>query len=212
MSKKLKTEDIYEILKRRIIELDYEPGEVLNEVDVAEEFSISRTPIRKVFQQLSSDNLLNIVPRFGAQVAPIDFMYMKSVFEVTRVLDPFAVRLATKRINPKDVERLDEIVKRLRSYDINKEYKQAIIDDQSFHDIVFKNSLNPCLEETLSDLHSHTERLWHYSQRYFDDIDLFVDSLERILISIKDRDENAAEDHAREHIDEFVNKIKEELL
>ena len=47
MSKKIKTEDVYEILKRRIIELDYEPGQILNEVDVAEEFGLSRTPIRK---------------------------------------------------------------------------------------------------------------------------------------------------------------------
>lgn len=49
--KKIKNEEIYNILKRRIIELKYEPGEVLNEVDLAEEFGISRTPIRKVFQQ-----------------------------------------------------------------------------------------------------------------------------------------------------------------
>lgn len=46
---KLETEDIYEIIKDRIIHLKYEPGQVLNEVDVASEFEISRTPIRRVF-------------------------------------------------------------------------------------------------------------------------------------------------------------------
>lgn len=84
MTKKIDYDEIYNLLKRRIIELEYRPGEVLNEVDVADEFEISRTPIRKVFQQLSDDKLLNIIPRFGAQVTPIDFRYMKSVFEVTR--------------------------------------------------------------------------------------------------------------------------------
>lgn len=64
--KKIKNEEIYNILKRRIIELKYEPGEVLNEVDLAEEFGISRTPIRKVFQQLTTDKLLNVIPRVGA--------------------------------------------------------------------------------------------------------------------------------------------------
>ena len=49
MSKKLNTEAIYEILKQGIINLEYEPGQVLNEVDLAEEFEASRTPIRKVF-------------------------------------------------------------------------------------------------------------------------------------------------------------------
>ena len=55
---KLDTDNIYEILKNRIIHLEYEPGQVLNEVDVAEEFNISRTPIRRVFQLLHGDKLL----------------------------------------------------------------------------------------------------------------------------------------------------------
>ena len=212
MSEKLKTEDVYEILKRRIIELDYEPGQVLNEVDVAEEFDLSRTPIRKAFHQLNNDNLLNIIPRFGAQVAPIDFMYMKSVFEVTRVLDPFAARLAVDRITDEQIKELDAIMERLKTYNIDEDYQKAIIDDQRFHDIIFESSGNPCLQETLLNLHNHTERLWHYSKRYFDTMDLFVDSLGKIVDAIKAKDGNKAEEYAREHIDAFVDKIKSELL
>ena len=212
MSKKIKTEDVYEILKRRIIKLDYKPGEVLNEVDVAEEFDLSRTPIRKAFHQLNNDNLLNIIPRFGAQVAPIDFMYMKSVFEVTRVLDPFAARLAVDRITSEQIQELDTIMERLKTYDIDEDYQKAIIDDQRFHDIIFESSGNPCLQETLLNLHNHTERLWHYSKRYFDTMDLFVDSLGKIVDAIKAKDGDKAEEYAREHIDAFVDKIKSELL
>ena len=126
MNKKIGKDEIYEILKRKIIELDYEPGEVFNEVDIAEEFNISRTPIRKVFHQLSTDKLLNIIPRFGAQVAPIDFMYMKSVFEVTRVLDPFAARLAVDRITDEQIEGLEAIIDRLKTYDIDVDYQKQL--------------------------------------------------------------------------------------
>ncbi len=212
MGEKTKTEDVYEVLKRRIIELEYEPGEVLNEVEVAEEFNLSRTPIRKAFHQLNNDNLLNIIPRFGAQVAPIDFMYMKSVFEVTRVLDPFAARLAVNRITDEQIGELDAIMERLKTYDIQEDYQKAIIDDERFHNIIFESGGNPCLQETLLNLHSHTERLWHYSKRYFDTIDLFVDSLGKVLDAIKFKDEDKAEEYAREHIDAFVDKIKSELL
>ena len=212
MEEKFKTEDVYKVLKRRIIELEYEPGQVLNEVDVAEEFNLSRTPIRKVFHQLNNDNLLNVIPRFGAQVAPIDFMYMKSVFEVTRVLDPFAARLAVDRIDDEQIQELDAIMERLKNYDIEKDYQKAIIDDERFHNIIFESSGNPCLQETLLNLHNHTERLWHYSKRYFDTMDLFVDSLGKVLDSIKAKDGDKAEEHAREHIDAFVDKIKSELL
>ncbi|NLW23348.1 MAG: GntR family transcriptional regulator [Tissierellia bacterium] len=212
VSKKIETGEIYDILKRRIIELYYDPGEVLNEVDLAEEFNISRTPIRKIFQRLSTDKLLNVIPRVGAQVTPIDFIYMKSVFEVTRILDPFAARLAVDRITDEHLDELEKIVDRLKTYDITVDYQKAIIDDQRFHDIIFASSGNPCLQEILQNLHNHTERLWHYSQRYFDSMDLFTDSLGKVLKAIKEKDRDKAEKYAREHIDAFVEKIKQELL
>lgn len=212
MAKKIKTKEIYQILKRRIILLEYEPGLVLNEVDVANEFNISRTPIRKIFQQLSNDKLLNIIPRFGAQVTPIDFKYMKSVFEITRELDPFAARLAVDRITDDKIAELEAILDRLNTYDIDKDYQIAIEDDEKFHNTIYLSSGNPCLEEILTDLHMHTERLWHYSEQYIDNMDIFTDTLGNILIAIKEKDTLMAEKSAREHIDAFVDKIKQEML
>lgn len=209
---KMQTEEIYEIIKDRIIHLDYQPGEILNEVDLAEEFSISRTPIRRVFQMLSSDKLLNIIPRFGAQVAPMDFRMMKSVFEVTRELDPFATKLAVERITPEKLQRLEEIVERLEKYNIETQYQEAITDDEEFHEIIFSSCENPWLEDILKNLHYHTERLWHYCERYFDDINLFSDTLGKVLQAIKDKDVEKAEKYTREHIDEFISKIKSEML
>lgn len=210
--KKLDTEEIYEILKERIIQLDYEPGLVLNESDIADEFNISRTPIRKVFHRLHSDKLLNIVPRFGAQVTPIDFKQMKFVFEITREVDSFAARLAAERIGDDQVKELEEIVSRLKNYDISKDYQNAINDDERFHQIIFSSCGNPWLQEILISLHYHTERLWHYCESYFDNIDLFSNTLGKMLEAIKEKDFDNVEAYAREHIDEFVLKIKKELL
>lgn len=212
VDKKLDTDDIYEILKDKIIHLKYEPGQVLNEVDVAEEFNTSRTPIRRVFHQLHNDKLLNIVPRFGAQVAPIDFRQMKAIFEVTRELDPFATRLAVERISDENIKELEEIISKLQSYDISKDYQSAINDDQRFHTIIYSSCANPWLQDILTSLHYHTERLWHYCERYFDDMDLFTNTLGKVLEAIKEKDTEKAEKYAREHIDEFVLKIKNDML
>ncbi len=209
---KYETEEIYEILKKRIIQLEYEPGLVLNEVEVAEEFNTSRTPIRRVFQLLSTDKLLNIVPRFGAQVTPIDFKKMKAIFEVTRELDPFAVRLAIDRISEENLKELEDIVKRLEGYDISKDYHNAINDDERFHEIIFISCGNQWLQDILKSLHYHTERLWHYSEQNFDSFDLFTNTLGKVLEAIKDKDKDKADKYAKEHIDEFVLKIKKEML
>ncbi|HLR21170.1 MAG TPA: GntR family transcriptional regulator [Tissierellaceae bacterium] len=209
---KLDTNGIYKILRKRIIQLEYEPGKILNEVELAEEFNISRTPIRKVFQLLSNDKLLDIIPRLGAQVASIDFKQMKYVFEVTRVLDPFATKLAVKRITNENIEKLEKIMDRLKSYNIEKDYQNAIKDDEEFHQIIFNSCGNPWLQDMLNSLHYQTERLWHYCEQYFDDIYLFSNTLGKILEAIKEKDVYKAEKYAELHIDEFVAKIKEELL
>lgn len=209
---KLNTESIYEILKRKIILLEYEPGQVLNEVDLAEEFNISRTPIRKVFQLLHNDKLLNIIPRFGAQVIPIDFKDMKYVFEVTKELDPFATRLAVERITDEKIKELEEIMERLKSYNIDKDYQNAINDDERFHQIILDSCGNPWLQNILTSLHYQTERLWHYCEQYFDDMYLFSNTLEKVLEAIKEKDTEKAEKYSKLHIDEFVSKIKTELL
>ncbi len=209
---KMQAEEIYEILKDRIIHLHYEPGQVLNEIDLADEFGISRTPIRRVFQMLMSDKLLNIIPRFGAQVAPMDFRKMKSVFEVTRELDAFATRLAVERISQESIGELEEIMERLNNYDIPVDYQKAIDDDEKFHEIIYSSCDNPWLEEILRRLHYQTERLWHYSESYFDEVVIFTETLGKILDSIKTGNVDDAERYTREHIDQFVLKIKKEML
>lgn len=209
---KLDTNSIYEILRERIVVLEYEPGKILNEVELSEEFNVSRTPIRKVFQLLSNDKLLDIIPRLGAQVSPIDFRQMKHVFEVTRVLDPFATKLAVKRISDKNINKLEEIIKRIDNYNIEVDYQNAIEDDEEFHQIIFNSCGNPWLQDILNSLHYQTERLWHYCEEYFDDIGLFSNTLGKILEAIKAKDVKKAEKYAELHIDEFIMKIKEELL
>jgi len=212
MGKKFATEEIYNILKDRIIRIKYEPGIILNELDIGKEFEISRTPIREIFQKLSNDKLLKIIPRYGAQVAHIDFKYMKSVFELTREFESMATKLCIDHISSKDIEELEEIVDKINSYSIEEDYQEAILEDEKFHKIIIKNSGNVCLEEILNDLHIHTERLWHYSEEHIDNMEIFTATLGNIVDAIKEKDKDKAEKYARDHIDFFVEKVKKEML
>lgn len=212
MEKTQTIEGIYEILKNRIISLEYSPGQILNEADIANEFNLSRTPVRKIFEQLKNKKLLNIIPRYGAQVAPIDFRYMKSVFEVVREMEGYAIRLAVERITEGKIAELEAIVERIQNYNIETDYKKIIIEDERFHEIVFQSSENPCLVEILFDLHMHTERLWFYSQRDLTSLSMFYETLSSIVEALKAKDVARAEASAKKHIDDFVNLIKRELL
>jgi DNA-binding GntR family transcriptional regulator len=212
MSSANSNEKIYEILKKRIIRLEYNPSQVLNETDIASEFDISRTPVRKIFDRLKNDKLLNIIPRFGAQVAPIDFRYMKSVFEVLRELEGHATGLAVDRLSEEKIQELEQIVENIEKLDIEKDYKKIVMEDERFHEIIFESCENPCLIEILHSLHIHTERLWFYSRRYITNIKLFTETLPKIIEAIKLKDKIRADISSKEHIDIFLERIKQELL
>lgn len=210
--KKTDIQKMYQSLKRRIIELDLKPGDILNEQDLAEEYGVSRTPVRTALQELERDHLITIVPRYGAQVASIDFRSIGDLFEVTKRLDPYATYLAVKWITPDQLEELKAIVQRLDSYKSTDKYQEAIVEDQHFHDIIFEASRNKWLRETSETLHIHTERLWHYCKAYFDDMEIFTRTFRLIVKAIEDKDPDAAEKHAADHIDDFLARIRESLF
>ncbi len=208
----LKKDEVFETLRDRIVRLEYKPGEILNEVEIASELDVSRTPVRNAFQQLVNLGLLTIVPRYGTQVSQVDFLKMKQLFELTRVMDPFATRLAAQKISQQKLDELKEIHARLLSYDIKTEYHKAIIDDENFHEIIFEACGNPWLQKQLKELHCHSERLWHYCQKYFDDVDIFTYTFGKIIEAMEANNLDDVEKYARQHIDDFVEKIKGALL
>jgi len=212
MAEEIKSDRLYETLKKRIVQLEYTPGQVLNEADIAKEFAVSRTPVRKAFEQLKNVNLMDIIPRYGAQVAPIDFKYMKSLFEVNRELEGFAARLAADRITEESISVLEDIINKIKSFDIDTEYRKMIIEDALFHETIFASCGNPCLVEILYYLHLHTDRLWFYVQKDITDINLFLGTMPQIVEALKKRDQEKAAEEAKRHIDVFVERIKQELL
>ena len=208
----MKKVDIYQELKKRIVRNEYKPGEVLNEIEISKEFGISRTPVRNAFQRLETDKLLNIVPRYGVLVSFIDFTNMKALFELTSILDPMATRLSIKNITPIQLERLKEITRELENMPEGFGYQKAIDLDEEFHSIIMEACGNIWLTQTLKSLHLHTERLWHYCNEYFNDLSLFTLRFSGIIKAIEEGDENLAEECSREHINDFVSKVKEALF
>ncbi len=72
VKKYLSNNDIYNILKDEILNLQIKPGQLLSENTVARRFNISRTPIRSVFDHLIKDELLEVNPRKGTFVTLLD--------------------------------------------------------------------------------------------------------------------------------------------
>jgi len=65
-------DQIYDELRRMVVQLDLKPGEALSEKTTAELFNVSRTPVREAILRLADHGLVTVAPQFGTFIAAID--------------------------------------------------------------------------------------------------------------------------------------------
>lgn len=212
--KKLKqaNEHIFEELKKRIIELEMKPGEMVNEKALIDEFQVSRTPVREALIMLSQIGLIETRPRIGTFVTQIDVHSVKNAYEVKKNLEGLAAELAAKRANKEEEKELFEIIDRFSGYDIVKDYKLCIQDDQRFHQIIRQASRNEILIEVLDVLNTKTARFLQYIHYVIEDYDYFHGSLIEIAMAIKNRDANEARRTTEEHTKTFLDQMSKHFF
>jgi len=91
------TEDLYSVLRQRILDEYYFAGQKLSENSLAKEFNCSRTPIREVFKRLEQDGLIIVKPKSGSYVRIYSGKNYQDLIEVRSYLEGLAFRLAIER-------------------------------------------------------------------------------------------------------------------
>jgi DNA-binding GntR family transcriptional regulator len=99
-----KADRIAAVLERQIAEGQRAPGHRLDERGLAEEFGVSRTPIREAIRQLASMGLIEDRGRRGIIVAKPTAETILDAFLVVAELEGFAARLAAQRIQPDQLQ------------------------------------------------------------------------------------------------------------
>src|SRR5215468_2427918 len=81
-----------------------QPGDIINDAEVAEELGVSRTPVREALLRLEDDGLVEVAPRRGIFVAPIDLLDHLDLLETRRQLDSLLMKFAVRRAKPEHCE------------------------------------------------------------------------------------------------------------
>ncbi|WP_164980313.1 GntR family transcriptional regulator [Fusibacter sp. A1] len=200
-------EIIFTELQNRIINLELEPGTVINEKALMEEFDVSRTPVREALIKLSQIGLIETRPRVGTFVTQIEIKSVKNAYEVKKNLEGLAAELAAKRATDEEIEELFEIIERFKGYDIVKDYKLCIQDDQRFHYLIRQAARNEILIEVLDMLNTKTARFLQSIRYVISDYDWFSNSLVDIADAIRARDSEEARKHTEIHTKEFLDQM-----
>lgn len=95
---------IYEVIRQRILRLELLPGANIDEMAVAAEFKVSRTPVREALIRLETDGLVNILPNRGARVSPLDFTEIPELLEALELCLRVTTRWAAVRRTAPDLD------------------------------------------------------------------------------------------------------------
>lgn len=200
--------DVCDMLRERIVNAYYKPGESLNTMRLAKELQVSRTPIREALIRLSNENLVTIIPNSGARVADINIYDFHHLIDLRLILERGVALLATQNVTEdhiKDLERLFERVKKVKEND----FSVRIDCDRKFHQILADAANNPFLNNYLSVVRNQFTRI----QKVFKSSSFSVhEDLPRSICLLKQRDSHGMEQLMVEHVEAFVKKVKEKLF
>lgn len=170
-----KKEDCRAELIERILTLEIAPGTMLDEAALSEEFGLSRTPLREVYQSLAGDGYLTLLRNRGAKVSSMDIESMRSFFQSAPMIYSAIGRLAIENANTRQVEDLKETQRRFRQSCEEGETREMAIHNHRFHEIVGEMAASVYLEPSLRRLLIDHTRM---SQKFYKP----VNSKERLLV------------------------------
>lgn len=143
---------VFNTLRDAILSGKLLPGERLMENQLADKLGVSRTPIREALRMLELENLVELVPRKGAQVLDMSEKDIKNVLEVRSSLEALAVELACQKMNAEQVSELKKIQENFVLAYESKDYEKTAETDEKFHDLIFAATQNDKLIQIFNNL------------------------------------------------------------
>lgn len=195
------------------------PGQVLDERSLAEQFGISRTPVRNAVAQLASQGLLRVVPRVGVVVPKLNIKELLSLLEVLVELEGVCAMFAAKRMDTRQRKALHDAMSACESAVATGNLQAYETANRNFHEAIYVGCGNDWAAAQVRGLRL---RCSHYRRSRFELAGAMSKSLQEhreVVAAIESGDAEAARVAMVQHISvggkdfaEFVSSLNHGLL
>ena len=128
-----RTEDAYECVRSAILNGELAPGAVMSQVALAEEYGISRTPLREALRMLQNEGLVDAEPNRRVRVAPLSPGDLEELCVIRITLEAEALRISVPRLASEDLARLEGNMAEMAHYAEAKDYRRWTSPHYRFH-------------------------------------------------------------------------------
>lgn len=187
-------------LEELIFDGTFTDGERLDEVQLAERFAVSRTPVREALLRLAQSGLVEHFPRRGVfvrQPGPIELMEM---FEVMAELEASCARFAASRISDQAIKELKETNERCNATVEANDPEEYYRENEQFHAIVYRESGNAFLEQESLRLHRRLQPFRRTQLRLRGRLKQSMSEHEQIVLALEEGDGSRAAEAIRRHV------------
>ena len=202
-----KSQQAYTELRRRILMLEVEPGQLLHEVELIEALGCGRTPVREAIQRLSAEKLVVARPRQTAYVAPILAHELAEIVEMRLILDIPAARLAAERGAVPERKRLLSACEAFRKQARADDRDGILSGDAAIHGLIASMSRNSFLSDYADRLAGFSQRIWWLSVQNASRDEAFIGCHDELVRAICAADPDAAARAAEDHVGLFQARL-----
>lgn len=192
-------EQVLAELRRRIVDGEYQEGERLTETRLADDFGVSRNPVREALRVVEAEGFVQILPRRGAVVATLDEAAVRDLFAVRQQLETLAAGHAAERARPEGIAMLRRLVEDANAATKAGDFDRVAELNSAFHRAVIEVSGNRWLLSMSAAMYHHVhwvfrvgaaQRAPHSSEEHV-----------RLVDAIEAGDAEAATEAARLHVE-----------
>jgi DNA-binding GntR family transcriptional regulator len=197
------------------------PGDAIDDVALAGQYKVSRTPVREALLQLQAQGLLISTPRGGSVVAKINLQQLLSLWELLAELEGIAVRLACERMSPDEIKALVKLHRSSKKL-ADKEDMDGWQDaNLKFHELIYEGARNTFLRQEVLRIRSRTGVYRRHAFGALGRIKSSYDQHEKIISALEKRDTASAcaymADHMRpgrdsKTLNDFIMSLPRDLL
>ncbi len=145
-------EEVAELLRQRIFRRELEPGSWIDEQKLAEEYGISRTPLREALKVLSAEGLVRHEPRRGCFVNQVTERDLDDIFPVIALLEGRCAFDAARNATDADLVALEQLHERLNRHAADGQINDYYAVNFSIHEAIITLADNRWLAQVIGDL------------------------------------------------------------
>ncbi|MDQ1183459.1 MULTISPECIES: GntR family transcriptional regulator [Agrobacterium] len=201
---------VYETLRNEIIELQLAPGSPIDELQLSERFSLSRTPIREALVRLSAEGLITTLTNRATIVSQIDFLGLPEFFDALTLMYRVTTRLAAANHTEVDIAQIRTLQSAFALAVEQRDALAMISTNRDFHVAIARAGGNRHYVELFTRLLDEGRRILRLYYSSFNDVlpNQYVSEHEDMIQAIIERNVERADALAKAHADQIVTQIR----